>query len=101
MRWAILFLLSGILTMADYSPKDLAQALMMTPAAAQSRGDPAEAHSRANEARAKEQRALSAPGRISEAERDRLSGLVMGGEISKEDYEAATRMNNAPEGIDP
>jgi hypothetical protein len=33
MRWAILFLLSGILTMADYSPKDLARALMAAKAA--------------------------------------------------------------------
>jgi hypothetical protein len=36
MRWAILILLSGILTMADYSPKNLARALTgAQPAAAQ------------------------------------------------------------------
>jgi hypothetical protein len=39
MRWAILLLLSGILTMADYSPKDLARALMGQPASAQDGGD--------------------------------------------------------------
>jgi hypothetical protein len=41
MRWAVLLLLSGILTMADFSPQDLARALTgAQPAAAQDDGRP-------------------------------------------------------------
>jgi hypothetical protein len=97
MRWAILLLLSGILTMADYSPKDLARALAAEPAQAQG---PDRALI-AKQAREMEQRALTAPGRISRDEHERLSRLAGGFKISKEQYEAATGMNNPPKGVDP
>jgi hypothetical protein len=104
MRWAILLLISGILTMADYSPKDLARALMgARPAAAQGQASPQDLERArlAKQAREIERRALTAPGRIGHDEHERLSRLAEGFKISREQYEAATGMNNPPPGVDP
>ena len=81
MRWAILLLLSGILTMADFSPQDLARALM---GPAEAKGAP----------RSKRQP-------YNEADHARLSGLVSDGKISIEEYNRRMNVAKPPPGVDP
>jgi hypothetical protein len=73
------------------------------PAAAQGQASPQDLERAllAKQAREIRQRTLTAPGRISHDAHARLSKQFEGFKISKEQYEAATGMNNPPPGVDP